>query len=170
MADSMRVKLTGLDPLVKKLKGMKRSVQNRILNRALRAGARPIITAARQAAPHDTGLTKKSLGMVLRRNRKRTSAYVVMGPRSDYLMIRDRATGGKTVLHGKATANLASSLTATQRLHVPAKVAHLVERGHGGPHAAGPHPFLRPALEGQKAAAESRMAAVIREELRKEAI
>lgn len=29
----------------------------------------------------------------------------------------------------------------------PAKIAHLVENGHGGPHPAPAYPFLRPAFE-----------------------
>jgi hypothetical protein len=35
--------------------------------------------------------------------------------------------------------------------------AHLVEFGHGGPHPAGPHPYLRPALDSMKAAAVALM-------------
>lgn len=36
-------------------------------------------------------------------------------------------------------------------LHSPTKIGHLVEFGHAGPHPAGPHPFLRPALEREQA-------------------
>lgn len=35
----------------------------------------------------------------------------------------------------------------------PAKIAHLVEFGHGGPHPAPPHPFMRPAYEEAKTVA-----------------
>lgn len=36
------------------------------------------------------------------------------------------------------------------RLHVPTKIGHLVEFGHGGRPSARPHPFMRPAYENQK--------------------
>lgn len=32
----------------------------------------------------------------------------------------------------------------------PTHYAHLVEFGHGGPHAAGPHPFMIPAVEAER--------------------
>lgn len=38
------------------------------------------------------------------------------------------------------------------RLHIPTKIGHLVEFGHGGPHPAPPHRFLRPAYESQREA------------------
>ena len=39
------------------------------------------------------------------------------------------------------------------RKHAPARILHLVEKGHGGPHPAPAHPFLEPAFESTKAAA-----------------
>jgi hypothetical protein len=37
----------------------------------------------------------------------------------------------------------------------PSKVLHLVEGGHGGPHPAPPHPFMKPALEASTSAIET---------------
>lgn len=43
--------------------------------------------------------------------------------------------------------------------------AHLVEFGHGGPHPAGPHPFLRPALDAVRSAAVALMGAEINQRI-----
>jgi hypothetical protein len=38
------------------------------------------------------------------------------------------------------------------RLHVPTKIGHLIEFGHGGPHPAGAHPFAKPAVRAEEGA------------------
>lgn len=111
---------------------------------ALRAAGRLVVRRARRLVPVDTGLLKKSLGLVLRRP-KRKPPYVALGARRGFK---------STVTREGAT------VTAD-----PANYAHLVELGHsvvtagkgksirkGTAVSVGfvpPKPFLRPALEGQ---------------------
>ena len=46
-----------------------------------------------------------------------------------------------------------SALTSKgARVETPSKIGHLVEFGHGGPHPAGPHPFMIPAAEAERSA------------------
>ena len=44
--------------------------------------------------------------------------------------------------------------------------AHLVENGHGGPHPAPPHPFMRPAFDAEKDTAYDAVRDTLREEMR----
>lgn len=43
--------------------------------------------------------------------------------------------------------------------------AHLVELGHGGPHPAGPNPFLRPGFDTAKGGAENAVGNVVKRRL-----
>jgi HK97 gp10 family phage protein len=111
---------------------------------ALRAAGRLVTRRARRLAPVDTGLLKKSLGLVLRRP-KGQPPYVALGARRGF----------------KATV----TREGKKQVADPANYAHLVELGHAVvPPVEGtslrkktaeaigfvpPQPFLRPALEGQ---------------------
>lgn len=48
-----------------------------------------------------------------------------------------------------------------------ARYAHLVEYGHGGPHPAPPHPFMRPAFELASNEAYERVKSSLRDEINK---
>mgnify|MGYP007112117419 CR=1 FL=1 len=54
------------------------------------------------------------------------------------------------------------------RKHDPKKIAHLVEMGHGGPHAAEAKPFLRPAMYETAGACANKIAAEMSAGLRAE--
>ena len=46
--------------------------------------------------------------------------------------------------------------------------AHLVEFGHGGPHPAPPHPFMRPAFDASKLTAQERVERNLRNGIKRE--
>lgn len=79
-----------------------------------------------------TGQLKRSLGASL--NRRTGEARV--GIRRGF-SIAIAGTGG-SALRSKGA-----------RLHVPTKIGHLVEFGHGGPHPAGEKRFMRPAYQSE---------------------
>lgn len=91
-------------------------------NAMLKAGRR-VVRAAKKRVPKNTGQLKKSLGMKRKLYRRSGTIVAIVGPR----------TGFRAVVNGKP--------------HDPAKIAHLVELGHAGPHAASAKPFLRPAMD-----------------------
>lgn len=128
------------------LERVERTAKKRqITKKAVKAGAKLVQQAAKARAPRrkGSGALRRSLGIKAEKGRGgKTLAYAVVGAR------RKVATRYK----GRAT--------------VPANYAHLVERGtrpHAIPVGAGgaarrhpgakPKPFLRPALQGQRAAA-----------------
>jgi HK97 gp10 family phage protein len=90
---------------------------------ALTNAATPVLRRVKALCPVDTGLLKKSLKRKVTTNKRRNSVSVIIGA--------DKNVKGEK--NGKKVR--------------PARYIHAVERGHGGPHAAPPKPFLRPAYE-----------------------
>ena len=101
----------------------KASRQRTVLKKALNKASTPVNKEAKRQAPTRHKQLRKSIGKVSR-TYKPSSVIVVIGPRVGYAFIDDK--GYK---------------------HNPVKYAHLVEYGHGGPHPAPAHPFLRPAYD-----------------------
>lgn len=126
--------LLGDKQLIRALNKLPNAIYNRVIAKVNAKVMKPVVARARALAPIDSGLLKKSLGAITRKYPRNSAVLTILGARSGF-----SATSGRTTKDGK------------EQVHVPAKIAHLVELGHGGPHAAPAHPFLRPAFDGQKA-------------------
>jgi HK97 gp10 family phage protein len=64
-----RVKITGLDEVLKNLQALDKKVQGKVSKEALRAGAKIMLPVARQESPVKTGIMRK--GIKLRMGKKR---------------------------------------------------------------------------------------------------
>jgi HK97 gp10 family phage protein len=93
---------------------------------ALTKAARPMARKAKSLAPKETGLLKKSIKTKIITYPRISQVIALIGS--------DRNVSG----------------THKGKKRQPSKYSHLVEFGHGGPHPAAPHPFLRPAYESEK--------------------
>lgn len=122
---STNYKVEGLDDLLKTLSGMSSQLQGNAMSKALRAGSKPVLAAARRTVPQRTGALKKSLGVKVSRK-----GYAVIGPRKGF---KSKALDKIRAQHGENIE--------------PANYAHLVELGT---ETAPPHPFLRPAFDATK--------------------
>lgn len=112
-------------------------------------------SGASEAEVGATGQTRKSLGRKIKTYPSGTIVGMV-GPRTGFAIpIRTRERDSTVKRKDGSVAKTGETI-----YHDPAKVAHLVEFGHGGPHAAPPHPFARPAYEETKPA----MATIIQNE------
>jgi HK97 gp10 family phage protein len=160
----VKVKMTGVDELKKKLRELPRKMRGKIVRRAVNGGALIVLQSARRHVPVRTRTTKKSLGRKGKTGKK--GYYVVIGPRFGHKVV-----------------------SATGRTYDPAKMAHLIEGGtrphkivvrsrfgkpldkpqvihHPGSRA---QPFIRPALEDNRAAVQGKIAQLLRDGLAQEA-
>lgn len=141
MARSASIQLTGFKELEKALLSLPAELAKEAEAGALRAGMVPVrrATIANAAATKDTGLLQKSIGLTVRRIRKKgqnTNRYTArVGPRSGF--------GQEVVRKGK------------KQYADPVRYAHLVELGTS--HSAA-KPFIRPALDSQQGEIIERMA------------
>ena len=149
-------KVTGLEGLLKTLDGLKQGTVNGILRPAIRGGSAIIAKAAKEnirPRADRTGQMRRSIGAVVRTGRRGGSVYGVIGPRHGFRIpvgVRKRGKNKGDVVY-----------------HDPAKVGHLVEKGHGGKSPAPPHPFMRPAIDATRGAVVSEMREKIRAGLAK---
>jgi len=155
MAFAIKATIGNIAPLLGQLDKLSKAVRNRILKKALAAGAKPVWMAARQGLQTQTGrgILRRSLGAVTKAYRKSGTVVAVIGPR----------TGFKTQIGPK-------------KYEDPARIGHLVELGHvimphrkvlagkaerkalrarGGLGRVPAHPFLAPAFDASRAAAMS---------------
>lgn len=149
-----RFVLDGGDELARKLSKLSGKVEIKLLARAARAAAKPIVKAARAKAPRESGLLVESLGTFVKRYKRSKTAVAIVGPRRNF-RVRKRA-----------------QITGASKGREPANYAHLVEGGtrpHFQPHAiiggivftAFHHPgiprgkfeFLKPAFDEHKSQA-----------------
>lgn len=140
----MKLQLSGDIALLYKFHQLPEKLQKKWGRRGVAKGARLMVKAAKAKCPVRTGQLKKSLGF--RPRTYKTGVFAVIGPRSGF---------ETTDENGKK--------------HDPKKIAHLVEMGHGGPRAAPPHPFLRPAMYETAGACASKIAAEMAAGLQAEA-
>lgn len=131
--------LTGDKEVLAKLNRFNETVQQRIVKKAVRKGAKWIAQAAKRKAPVVTGLLKKSIGFKVGRARRSKATVIgIIGPRR----------GFKKIVDGKSRD--------------PVRYAHLVEKGTS---KTGAKPFLRPALEQEKGGAIQEIADEMRKEI-----
>jgi len=118
-----------------------------------------VIKKALQAsAPVRSGATKRSIRV--KKVKIRGGEKRVIGPSMKEFPLR-RTKKGRVRVATKKTAAQAFGK------HVPGRVAHLVEFGHGGPHRAQPHPWMKPAFAGAIGAARAKMASKLQSEIMK---
>ena len=118
----MRMQLSGDITLLHRFHQLPPKMQKKYGRRGVAKAARQLVKGAKARAPVRTGQLKKSLGF--RPRTYKGTVLAIVGPR-----------------RGFATTD------ETGKKHDPARIAHLVEMGHGGPRPAPPHPFLRPAMD-----------------------
>lgn len=107
-----------------------------------------------------TGALEKSMRVRVARKRYRDRRVAVVGPRSRVEFFKPGKT--KKLVSARLSAlERDMAQAAWKARHVtdytrinPAKYAHLVEFGHGGPRPAPPHPFMRPAFAAKVNAAK----------------
>lgn len=138
------VRLDGFKELERKLNELPVKLQKKHSRRAISKAARRLVKSAKEKVPKRSGQLKKSLGF--RPRTYKSGVMAIVGPRK----------GFRTVVNDKP--------------HDPAKIAHLVELGHGGKHAAEAHPFLRPAMDATNASNLELIAQTLREGLAEEAL
>lgn len=170
MSFKVQGEMTGLTDLLAQLNTMKQGARNKVLRPAVAVGVQIVAKAVKAKAPVNLkvyvrtkavkgggtkqvnvrGVLKKAVGSTVkvgrggvivgkvgvRRGFKVSGGIVSRGPNK-----------GKTIWHD------------------PARIAHLVELGHGGPHPAPAHSFMRAGFDESKATASSAMIAEGKERL-----
>src|SRR5262249_3315811 len=125
---------------------------------------RPVVRAAKARLVTQTNqrILRKSLGFKVRTYGDKVVG--IIGPRTGFRTI----VGYRT--YGKDGTRLGVRERVKKPIYEdPAKIAHLVEFGHGGPHPAPAHPFLRPAFDGTKKEAQDTVTDETWKEIEKEA-
>lgn len=144
---TVKQQVQGVSLAIEVLGDLKRGARNRVLRPALAKGSQILAaeykarlgTVRSRKKRGRTGQMRKAVGTVVKTYGNGNLAAVT-GPRSKpsfKIAVGTRVRGrnvGQTIYHD------------------PAKVGHLVEGGHGGPHAAGPHPDLEESATAKKSA------------------
>jgi HK97 gp10 family phage protein len=146
----------GVADLTHLLGQLKPRVVRRVLKQAVEAAGRIVAKEAKQLAPVETGLLKKSIGIKAKQYPS-GAAVAVVGPRRGFG--KDVVRNGHTVYSD------------------PVKYAHLVELGHvirtrkKGPVLGfvPPKPFLRPAWLQSKARAHNKLRTILQAGIHREA-
>jgi hypothetical protein len=124
--------VAGLKECQAALAGVEKRVRKAAVRRGVAAGAKTVVKEARKRVRRRSGLLAKSLGSKVKTFKNGTVVGIV-GPRTGFRKVVGQRTRGKN--KGKVV------------YENPTQIAHLIEKGHGGPHPARAYPFLRPALE-----------------------
>ena len=69
------------EALLKALNQFPKNIQNNVLVGAVRAGAKPLVDAARANVPVDTGNLKKSIGINRKRTKDKSTVWFTVSPR-----------------------------------------------------------------------------------------
>lgn len=123
---AIEFKIEGLDELESRLERIGKKVGSKFLRQALSKAATPVVRAAKQKAPVDSGALRQSIGKSTQKGRGKNVASVAIGPKK----------GNARAL---ALANSKRSKPIRGIFY-----AHIVELGYG---RQPPQPFLRPALD-----------------------
>jgi len=133
--------LEGFEELARALEALPRRVGRAAMLRALRAGARPVVRAARTRVPVKTGALKKGIIVrAVRAERGSAEAAVKVGPARHLFY-------GHIVEFGSGPHKIAAKRARTLAIG-PVVIGRVVQ--HPG---AAARPFLRPAFEETKAEA-----------------
>ena len=137
------ISLLGDKELQRKLQRLPYALQKKIVRPSLRAAARPMLATAKATCPEDEGKLKKALKLHAMKSRRRDQFGIVVD------------TGTREKL----------GIPADETSYYPMSV----EFGHGGPHPAPAHPFLRPAFDTNKERAKRIIAREIGQRITAEA-
>jgi hypothetical protein len=139
VAFTVRAKLDGLQPILKRLEGLKRSMQKSIIRKAVDAAGKETEAAIKPLVPKDTGLLLRSMGRKVVVGRKSGVALAIVGPRTGYKVVRAQARTAKS-----QTAFAVNKKTGKVRKVIlrlgsrspvqsnPTQYGHLVEGGRKG--------------------------------------
>ena len=152
--------VTGLKELFEKLKELPDKLVNRSIVRVNKEVMTSMLDRAIELAPVGvTGKLRESLGIKTKVYKRQGRVFTIIGP----------TLGHAVLIPGKYVPNHSASFwsgrTMTAHWHDPVRIAHLVERGHGGPKPAGAHSFLGAAARSQLSLIEPRYAAAMRTEI-----
>ena len=167
-----------LDDPDKRLLALGRTLRNRILRKAVRAGAKPVRQAAKRLAPKLTGATAASLTVRISTHKRTGTVYAVVGPQRRYQFKRKgkvRSVGTPTkiahlILFGTRPHSLKSgdSLGRTRVSKRTGKAVITPFRQTGRRHpGAKANPFLQRAWAEEMGPALAAMKAVLETELAK---
>jgi hypothetical protein len=152
---------TGLDQYCETVARMDQRARQVMLKDAMKAAAAAVMRSIRDLAPRETGLLKSAVGSKTRVNAEGTGVYAVIGiSRKTVDLVaaqsRVRLPKGQLAVMGMvsrlglgdvAKKDIATATAiAGARRRKPSKYYFNVEKGHGGPHPAGAHPFIEPAF------------------------
>lgn len=148
MASSTTFKIAGLRELSGMLDRLPKRVTRKVLNKALRMGAKPIIKKARSNVPQDTKALKKGLGTELVKGRPANFPWIKVGTTRKKISV-----GGKTVR--ASTHGFMQEFGTTS--HGPSESGILIFRNKQGAlvitervDGIQKRPFLRPAANARK--------------------
>lgn len=141
----MSLEIKGVDELTSDLQRMAAKAGGEAADRALKAGARVILTEMKAQAQIDPKVRKGNLLKSL----KLGSIVTAMKEQRSKIGVKRIQLGAYEKEHGQIAPH-----------------AHLVEYGHGGPYPAPPHPFVRPSFDRRADEAYDEMRRVLRNELK----
>lgn len=118
--------ITGLQEVMLKLSEAPKKVANKVLRPAMQKAARKIRAAMREKVRVASGALKKSLAQKIYTYKGQMGVGAIVGPSRRYVaQVAENSRGRLRVLTKKKV-----SAGAKGQKRVPAKYAHLVERGH----------------------------------------
>lgn len=122
---AIRFEIEGLAELEQQLLKVENKAGEKFLRQALSKAATPVVRAAKEKVPVDSGALRQSIGKSTKKGRGKNVASVFVGPKKNARAL--------------ALANERRSTAISGIFY-----AHIVELGYG---RQPPQPFLRPALE-----------------------
>lgn len=156
MGWTIRGDIGGTGDIRRRLMVVHSALQKTILKKATAAAGRIVRDSVREHAPTravvagnivDLRLLKRSITVKVKTYRGGDSAVAIIGPRTGMKaqigVVSRGPNKGKPIMED------------------PSKIGHLVEFGHGGPHPAPAHPFVRTGFEATKDAAAEAMRSTI---------
>lgn len=192
MPFAIRVQLTGLEDLARRLEQMKRGLRNRIVRGGLRKAGQPIkrevVAGLYSGHGVQTALLRRSITIKDRTYTQSGTVILLIGPRSDLRQTVDvsrfpvyRQVGGvrgKTrrgrFVPGVFGRTVRISNPKAGKLHNwptmmrnPVRYAHLTEKGIGARGNRDAKPFLEPGFEKAKAEAAEAFRGHVEDELAK---
>lgn len=180
--------LTGDTELIAKLNGLGPKVYRKVIKSASRKAFAPVVKTAKEKAPKETGLLKKSIGVKQKAYPRAGRLVTIVGPRTGFAqevsvdtpfgpkkVKRDPSKYAHLVEYGTrphSTAALANNRIRTNKdgeVSEENRIGFEIAMQSGDNHpGAAAKPFMRPAFDGNEARAKSIMrselaAGVVRE-------
>lgn len=155
----------GQNLIVQAMANLDRRVRGRVAKNATAKAARYVAREAKaRLTRRRTGLLHKSIGIKVKQKAS-GSCYARIGPRRGFAQQMVRTPKGRRLLRKKEEPIAAAVKIKTITIN-PVRYAHLVEKGHGGPHAARAFPFLGPALQSARMTVHEIIAGDLRKAIR----